>query len=243
MARLHPVEPRLDWLDTTELSRHDAIRVPAAQRRFAQSHTLLRWALTQYAPAGDPSSWGYEISERGRPELNQASLERLATAGMSDPIRFNLSHTTDFAAVLLCQGQDCGVDVETTTRATNLDRVGFRSFAAAEYEDFAALSGASQRQRFFEYWTLKESYIKAIGTGLATPLSRFAFAIHDQDATVAFAPELKDNPHQWAFGLHSPTSDVQLGWGLRDGEHGVRQRPDIRWYPTRSTTSTTSTSA
>jgi len=64
------------------------------------------------------------------------------------------------------------VDVE---RIRPLDELVLarRWFAPAEVAALEALSGEERRAEFFACWTRKEAYVKALGSGLTTPLSSF----------------------------------------------------------------------
>src|SRR5690606_18139898 len=55
-----------------------------------------------------------------------------------------------------------------------------RHFAPEECERLFALDGDAQVQGFYRYWTRKEAYIKALGTGLGHALDRFAVT-HEPD--------------------------------------------------------------
>ncbi len=162
----------------------------------------------------------FEFGPHGRPEL---ANDLLQTHQELVGLRFSLSHTDSLYALLVARDIDCGVDVETTTRTTDLLGVGKRSFAPSEFAIFEQLDGEDQRRRFFEYWTLKESYIKAIGTGLVTPLRNFWFDLKPgeegqgesaRQIAVSFAEIHDDDPGRWTFGLHRPTPEHQLAWAV-----------------------------
>src|SRR5262249_13132094 len=77
-------------------------------------------------------------------------------------------------------------------------------FSEKEAHAIRALDGDAQRDRFFETWTLKESFIKAIGVGVSFGLSRFAFEIDGDKSTISFDPDVKDDPNRWQFMLRWP---------------------------------------
>src|SRR5439155_12126764 len=78
--------------------------------------------------------------------------------------------------VCACTGSGVvGVDTEHLERDRAPLDIADRYFSAAEASELQASPPEQRAERFFYYWTLKESYIKAIGTGLSTPLDRFSF--------------------------------------------------------------------
>lgn len=71
-----------------------------------------------------------------------------------------------------------GVDIERSRPKTDIYPILNHYFSAQETAALLALADeASQRQRFFDLWALKESYIKATGLGLAQSLKSFAFEL------------------------------------------------------------------
>lgn len=221
-------------MDSDELSRLHRYKVEAAQRRFLLSHSLVRAVLSRHIPSVAPRSWGFVTSRHGRPELDAHSQERavayLGSLGMAGTLRFNLSHTDGLFAVLVAPNIDCGVDVESSHRKTDIERVARRSFTPAELASFELLSSLDKRSRFFELWTLKEAYIKAIGTGLATPLKHFGFDLGDPIPTIVFGSELEDQPSRWVLGLHRPTPTTQLAWALQTSPRDMDPTPLLRWF-------------
>lgn len=71
--------------------------------------------------------------------------------------------------------KDIGCDIESRSRTTDFKSIASRYFSASEVKALLALPTTQQRARFFEYWTLKEAYVKATGQGLSVPLNAFSF--------------------------------------------------------------------
>jgi 4'-phosphopantetheinyl transferase len=91
-----------------------------------------------------------------------------------------------------------------------------RFFSAQEVADLRALPEDEQPLVFFDYWTLKESYIKARGLGLALPLGEFTFHRSAGRApSISFAPELHDDPASWQFAQFWPTRDHRMAVAVR----------------------------
>ncbi len=100
-----------------------------------------------------------------------------------------------------------------------------RFFAPAEAAALRVLPSEEQQQRFFDYWTLKESYIKARGMGLSIPLESFAFDLEDPARIrVRIKPGLQDDAERWLFWC------LRLGRGYLMAlcaEHRGAERPSL----------------
>jgi phosphopantetheinyl transferase len=80
----------------------------------------------------------------------------------------------------------------------------WRTFAAVKSPyTLRALPAQRQRLRFFEYWTFKESYIKARGTGLSIPLDQFWFHLpDDRDVVLGCGSGEAGNEARWLRQFH-----------------------------------------
>lgn len=85
-------------------------------------------------------------------------------------IHYNISHSGQWVVIAFSDKQ-VGVDVEKI-RNVNLN-VAKRFFSEDEKNRLFSLPARLRLPYFFDLWTLKESFLKAIGTGLTRPLKSF----------------------------------------------------------------------
>lgn len=83
---------------------------------------------------------------------------------------FNISHSGDYV-VCAVSDREIGIDIEK--RAKTRMEVAGRFFHGEEVAQLKMLEEDKQDQLFFNYWSVKESFLKYIGTGLARPLNSF----------------------------------------------------------------------
>lgn len=94
-------------------------------------------------------------------------------------VQFNVSHSGDWIALIAGGKDEIGVDVE---KIAPIDlQIAERFFSPQENTYLAAQPADQQLNTFYRLWTLKESYIKAIGMGLSMPLSSFAILPSQQE--------------------------------------------------------------
>lgn len=91
-------------------------------------------------------------------------------------IHFNLSHS---GKIVLCAISDMevGVDVEYIDREIDLN-IAKNYFFNREYESI--MKSADPSEEFFNYWVLKESYMKYTGLGMNLDLDSFEIMIDDE---------------------------------------------------------------
>ncbi|MFL5345711.1 MAG: 4'-phosphopantetheinyl transferase family protein [Hyalangium sp.] len=187
------------------------------RRQYLVSHALVRLTLSRYE-AVRPEAWAFRTNAYGRPEVMGEGSPRL---------HFNLSHTDGMAVVAVALDAEVGVDVEDAQRHGETVMLADRYFAPAEVAALRALPVELQQERFFEYWTLKEAYIKARGMGLSLPLGQFAFELRPgQLPRISFDPRLRDDPEGWQFVQLRPSARHQAALAVRR----PRLQPlQVRW--------------
>jgi 4'-phosphopantetheinyl transferase len=138
------------------MSGVDVWRLRVAARDDA--HALVRSVLADYLDAA-PEALTFVHGPHGKPELE--SVGRL---------RFNFTRSGSLGLLAVTRGRDVGVDVERIEPRRALGPIADRLFDAAEAAELRSMSEASRIRRFFELWTRKEAYAKALGVGLSVPL-------------------------------------------------------------------------
>jgi len=196
-------------LTSTETAKQQRYKFAKDRHDALITRAFVRDLLSYYAEVA-PQDWQFEKGNKDKPELINCPL----------PLRFNISHTKNLIICAVTLEDDIGCDVENTGRNNNVLAIAERYFSSTEINELFALPEAQQRNRFFDYWTLKESYIKAWGLGLAIPLADFSFSIKDtkhnhndlftikQDINLSFAEHRVDEPHIWRSWLVYPTEAI-----------------------------------
>ena len=108
-----------------------------------------------------PAELSFTRNSYGKPSLSYHS-----------DVPFNVSHSGDWIALISGGTDELGVDVE---KIAPIDmQIAERFFSPMESQFLAAEPDNRQLETFYRLWTLKESYIKAVGMGLSMPLDSFA---------------------------------------------------------------------
>jgi 4'-phosphopantetheinyl transferase len=153
-------------LPPDEVARLAGFRADPPRRLHLVARGLQRLMLSRLFPAAAPRDWQFERSEAGRPSL-------AAAHGLD--VDFNLAHTRGLVVMAAGRDMQLGIDVERFERRRSLE-IARRYFSPLEIAAFEALPADRQPRRFVELWTLKEAYLKAIGTGIAGGLGSMTFS-------------------------------------------------------------------
>lgn len=115
---------------------------------------------------------------------------------------FNLSHSRQWAVLAVGINCDLGIDVESTSDRRSILDIATHYFHSDEIAQLNSMTDPDQQKDyFFRLWTLKESFLKALGTGISTGLDKVNFNINSvTDISAEFSPELQlKNPNDWQF--------------------------------------------
>lgn len=149
----------------------------------------------------------FNLKENGLENLKYSSYGR---PFLNSTIDFNISHSGQYVLCVIAQGIQVGIDIEEikTIDFTNFNNL-FRP------DELAFINGTAESIRaFYDYWSIKESVIKAEGRGLSIPLkdiyvsSRSAtlynkiWYINELKLDTAYSAHLTSNVYLNAIQLH-----------------------------------------
>uniref|UniRef100_A0A8C2X3W4 L-aminoadipate-semialdehyde dehydrogenase-phosphopantetheinyl transferase n=1 Tax=Cyclopterus lumpus TaxID=8103 RepID=A0A8C2X3W4_CYCLU len=173
-----------------------------------------------------------ERSPRGKPYL--AAPLKVQTSPEPPSWSFNLSHQGDYAVLAAQQGVQVGVDIMKITMPGSSSvpeffRIMTRQFTA--YEWSVIQSGGLVHQQlaaFYRHWALKESFIKAIGTGLGFNLQRVEFHLSSEPLTQKYALRQtkmhldEEEDDDWVFEETLLDTDHHVAVALGPADSAVR---------------------
>ncbi len=207
------IERYRQLMSGAELERNQRYRFEKSRHCDCVTRALARTVLSHYADIA-PADWTFIKGEHGKPEISP---------GLAPALRFNLSHTDRFVVCAVTRTLDIGIDIENTQRKNQVLDIADHFFSKQEVSDLFALPKERQSDRFFDYWTLKEAYMKASGEGISLGLGNFSFHLNDdvnnsQKIGISFGEKIADNAEDWRFWLFRPAQDHRMGLALKTSQ-------------------------
>ena len=95
---------------------------------------------------------------------------------------FNLTNSGKHVAIAFSFDGEVGIDIEQIRPLPDLDMLIQKNFTAREIK-FITAKPEEKLKRFFRFWTLKESYLKAIGEGMRLTPDNIEFNIENDRIT------------------------------------------------------------
>ena len=153
------------------------------RRRFTVARARLRELLGARLALA-PDAIELEYAAGGKPRLHPR---------FGSDLRFNVSHHQDVAAFAFANGREVGIDVEGVRRLADADAIAALAFSPREHRTYLALPPEQKPLAFFNCWTRKEAFVKALGEGLRHPL-------HTLDMSLI--------PDGWVLQAFTPGADL-----------------------------------
>lgn len=140
----------------------------------------------------------------GKPSVSSS------TADIALPA-INISHAGELVVVALQYDAEIGVDVELFNHDVNLDDLMDVVCSKEEIAEINLPAHRTRAQKFYEFWVLKEAYLKATGEGLSADARKLTFSI-DASSRVSLINKLAGDLGNNHNHSHSHDKDSVADW-------------------------------
>lgn len=202
------LEELAQWLSDDEWLRAKRFHLERDSKRFIAGRGLRREILGALLDV-HPKQLIFSCGAFGKPQI--------AAPVAAHSLHFNMAHS-DSLAVYATAKHELGVDLERIRAMNEAEQIAARFFSPREKKCLMALPAEQRLEAFFNCWTRKEAYLKAIGLGLDDCLEQIEVSLVPGEAA-----EILGVPHEtqpWL--LHSLIPAAEFVGAL------VIQQEDLR---------------
>lgn len=203
-------------LSSDERLRADAFHSERARSVFTVSRGILR-ALLAYNGRTSPEDVRFVYGDHGKPALT-------GHCGL----QFNVSHSGKVTIIAL--GFDCqiGVDIEEIREVHGQEHIVRNLFSKQEYQEWLALHPSRRATGFWDGWTRKEAYVKALGEGLSVPLNSFSVTLRpNEPARIVEVGGDRRRASRWSLYRLSPRFGYVGALAVSEPRRAIRLTPSM----------------
>ncbi len=169
-------------LSRSEYSRWQRLKCTKVKHNYLITRAMIRTILST-ALRCELDEIELIVSDKGKPHLLH-----------SNGWQFNLSHSHNVAVLAVAPDVELGVDIEYRLRKVRTLPIARSYFSTTEIALLESLTEIEANKQFFSLWTLKEAYLKALGSGLAGSLKSCRFLLNAQRTSIAISVD--PSPHR-----------------------------------------------
>lgn len=190
------IEKLTTLLSTDEIVRANRFHFPQHKKRFIAARGILRQLLGNYLGI-NATNLVFTYGDCGKPWL---------TGDFS--LQFNISHSQEYVLLGFTRHHLIGVDLEYQRIMPDALKIAERFFSPRESQLLRETKKETQPQLFFQLWTAKEAYLKAMGTGLSGSLANTEIALDHNQSPYLSIPE-EDSTTNWSLYSCLPATNYQ----------------------------------
>lgn len=200
-------------LTDDEAKRAERFHFERDRLHFIAARGILRVILGRYLKVA-PVDVHFSYGRNGKPLLAGEKESRLC---------FNVSHSRDLALYAFTYDGKIGVDVEYIDRDRAIAHIVERFYSPGEISALKSLPQDKQHDAFFTYWTCKEAYLKAEGTGLSFGLDKVEISM-TQEKQVSLAAINGDAQKAalWSLQIMNPAAGYAAALAING--HGLEMK-------------------
>ena len=210
-------------LSVDEVQYADRYRRERDRTQYVVAHGVLRELLADYTEQ-TPRNISFGHTAKGKPFLIDDRGEQR--------LRFNLSHSGEWAIIALALSTEVGIDIEQIDSDVSVKAVAERFFSCSELEVLQEVPLEQRTVAFFSAWTRKEAYLKARGEGIVERLRNISVAIDSEQIPIRLTDSMDPCAAlRWRLYDLDITPGYAAALAAEGTSHQIRM---MRWTPTLS---------
>jgi 4'-phosphopantetheinyl transferase len=209
-----PVKEFAQILSEKERRKADRFLFERDKSRFIIRHGILRTIIGRYYLAIQPCQLKFRYGVRGKPHLAECSG--------GNTLRYNRTDSNGLALYAFSKNRNIGIDVEFMRHLADAQLIVDGSFSEYEKTAYKSLPERVKHEAFFNCWTRKEAFIKAIGEGLNFPLDQFDVTITPGEPVrlLRVAGQLEE-ASKWTLTAFTPEADYKAALAVKSNNCNI----------------------
>ena len=192
-------------LSEEERQRADSFKFLKDKIKYVACRGVLRQLMGKYL-GERAKSVSIEYIKNGKPHHNSN-------------FEFNVSHSKDMAVIAFTYDTILGIDIEFIHRKIEFDQIAKRFFSSSEAEIVINASQGPIHKYFYNCWTRKEAFIKALGDGLSFPLDQFEVSCTPDDVPKLLSTKWDEKEvEEWSLWAFEKNEDYVGALAVRGPE-------------------------
>ena len=159
----------LDILSDNEINRANEMKSQEKKRQFIITRGITKRVLAT-SLGRIPSQINLLYNQHGKPFIDDKYKDYT--------IEFNASHSGLYGLIAITLNNKVGVDIQKIKPVIDIKALSNRFFSDEERNELMKLAKNMQQDAFYLGWVRKESFIKAVGTGVSYGLNRFSVSLN-----------------------------------------------------------------
>ena len=204
-------------LSDNEIERAARFKFDIHRNKYIIARGVLRSLLGRYLNER-PCDVQFGYTNYDKPFLKETPF-----AVGRDDLRFNISHSGNWAVFGFVQEMEIGVDIEKIKNDFEVMDIAQNFFSSDEIKTLQALPEKDRVAGFYRCWTRKEAFIKAKGSGLSFSLTSFSVSLNLNSARLLRTDWDAAEKTQWQLFTFSPELGYQGALTVRGAVSDFRQ--------------------
>ena len=173
----------VEILSSDENNRADEMRSVEKRRQFIITRGITKRILATSLDR-KPSQIKFLYNQHGKPFINDKYNDYT--------IEFNTSHSELYGLIAMTLNSKVGVDIQKIKPLQDISALSSRFFSDNERNELMRIDENKQQDAFYLGWVRKESFIKAVGTGVAYGLDRFTVPLCKKENKNIIIPDFEN---------------------------------------------------